>query len=104
MVSRKHGVGRQSTGRQKEASSPGVLDADGLVTRLNEVAEHGFAVAASGLRDCYAEMVRDVEAGLQGVYESTITEIRRASVAGRGRRVLGEGWPVQASTIEIYPN
>jgi len=104
MVSKEHGVIGQSTGRHKKAGSPDVPDVGGLVPKLNEVAEHGFAVAASGLRDCYADMVRDVEVGLQGLYERTITEIRRASVTDRGRTVLGEGWAIQSSTVEICPN
>jgi len=106
MVSKKRRALQNPTDEYAEPGPRGVssrsLEANGLATRLNETVEHSFAEAAEGLRVCYAEMVRDVEAGLRGLYESTITEIRRASVADHVHRMSREGRP--SNNVEIYLN
>ena len=68
------------------------------IGKLNETAQGASSAAIRALWNCYADLLKEVKAGLHALYESTISELRLASReavrmprAGDEENVCGSG-------------
>ena len=94
-------TGRQATDRAEHYIPETIWQPPELsetMGKLNETAQNASATAVRALWNCYADLLKEVKAGLHSLYESTISELRLASReamrmprAGDERNVPGSG-------------